>query len=283
MEFTREGAENFVEAITNQSWDSVANASPSSLKVNTFQDILDRHMKECFKLKTTVRRESDPPWINDNVRRMWRKGRKIYDKEGRSWQWKRLKKASDKMVQKRAEKCMARQKSIITAPDASRSFYKNVKGYKTKEKPRQFDVRDLYEDKEDVEVAESLAVHFNSISSEFEGLDENLALDSVNLALPAISESAVESRLKSFRKPKSMVRGDIFPALVNRVAPQLAKPLADIFNVITTTGEWPEVWKIEYMTPIPKTSMPSGPDDLRNIFLVPNYSVKYMRVLSWND
>ena len=78
-------------------------------------------------------------------------------------------------------------------------------------------------------------------------------------------------------------QSDIFPALVNRVAPQLAKPLADIFNVITTTGEWPEVWKIEYMTPIPKTSMPSGPDDLRNIFLVPNYSVKYMRVLSWND
>ena len=232
--------------------------------------------------KATVRRESDPPWVNDNVRRMWRKRRKIYDREGRSWRWKRLKKASDKLVQKRASKYMERQKIVLTAPDASRAFYKNVKAYKTKEKPRQFDVRDLFEDREDSKVAEALAEHFNAISREFNGLDDDLQLDATSFTLPPILENAVESRLKSFRKPKSMVRGDIFPALVNRVSAKLARPLCNIFNSITNTGEWPELWKIEYVTPIPKTTLPSSPDDLRNISCTQLFSKVYESfVLEW--
>ena len=45
---------------------------------------------------------------------------------------------------------MQRQKTILTAPDASRSFFKNVKACKSKEKPREFDVRELYEGKSDL-------------------------------------------------------------------------------------------------------------------------------------
>ena len=99
----------------------------------------------------------------------------------------------------------------MTAPDASRSFFKNVKAYKSKEKPNEFDVRELYEGKNDTEVAEALDEHFGSISQEFNGLDQDINLDAGNYALPVLQVLEVASRLRKFKKPKSMVKGDIFP------------------------------------------------------------------------
>lgn len=47
-------------------------------------------MNLCFLFRTTVRRESDPPWINRHVRALIRKRRKVYHREGRSFAWKGL-------------------------------------------------------------------------------------------------------------------------------------------------------------------------------------------------
>ena len=62
-----------------------------------------------------------------------------------------------------------------------------------------------------------------------------------------------------------MVEGDIFPALVSKYADLLAIPLCSVFNSITTTRVWPSIWKQEYVTAIPKKSVPESADDLRNI------------------
>ena len=79
-----------------------------------------------------------------------------------------------------------------------------------------------------------------------------------------------------------MVRGDIFPLLVNQVAASLSLPLSNIYNRITDTGSWPDTWKVEYVTPIPKTSLPAGPDDLRNISCTQLFSKVYESfVLDW--
>ena len=281
-EFTEAGGNNFVTAVSAQDWSEVYSQETSTDKVRVFQAILDKHMNENFKLKTTTRRETDPPWINDNVRRLWRKRRKVYDREGRSKLWRKLKNRSDKLIEKRAERYMQKQKQILTAPDATRSFYKNVKAYKSKEKPATFDVRDLYNGKGDSEVAEALADHFSAISNEFNGLDDNLELAASNFTLPVLPPTTIRSRLCKFRKPKSMVRGDIFPVLVNRVAASLSLPLSNIYNHITATGTWPELWKVEYVTPIPKATMPAGPDDLRNISCTQLFSKVYESfVLDW--
>ena len=121
-EFTEAGGESFVRAVSAQDWSEVYEQDSPSDKVLAFQAILDRHMNANFKLKTTTRRESDPPWINNNVRKLWRKRRKVYDREGRSRLWRKLKNRSDRLIEKRAEKYMQKQKQILTAPDATRSF-----------------------------------------------------------------------------------------------------------------------------------------------------------------
>lgn len=82
-------------------------------------------------------------------------------------------------------------------------------------------------------------------------------------------------RLISFKKPKSMVLGDIFPQLVSRAAPWLATPLTNIYNMISSDHTWPSDWKREFVTPIPKTAHPEGPNDLRNISCTKLFSKVY--------
>ena len=100
--------------------------------------------------------------------------------------------------------------------------------------------------------------------------------------LPFLSRKEVTNRLRKFRKPKSMVAGDIFPALVNRAAASLAFPLAHIYNSVSISHVWPDLWKIEYVTPIPKKNVPQSAGDLRNISCTQLFSKVYETfILEW--
>ena len=86
-----------------------------------------------------------------------------------------------------------------------------------------------------------------------------------NRRLPLLAPYQVAGRIRAFRKPKSMVQGDIFPDLVNKYSDLLAVPLCEIFNSITITRIWPAIWKQEFVTVIPKKTVPQDVNDLRNI------------------
>ena len=62
-----------------------------------------------------------------------------------------------------------------------------------------------------------------------------------------------------------MVRGDIFPSLFTKFGDLLMPPLCSIFNKISRTKVWPLIWKQEFVTMIPKTSMPESINNLHNI------------------
>ena len=154
------------------------------------------------------------------------------------------------MYRERAASYWETQRRVLTAGDACRSFFKNAKAYNCRDKPQEFNVRELFPGQDDFCVAEELVDHYSKISSEFD---------------PPLNIGEVATALRKFRKQKSRVEGDIFPELVNRVSATLAEPLADIYNQISDTGTWPESWKVEYVTPIPEKTHPKSADNLRNI------------------
>ena len=79
-----------------------------------------------------------------------------------------------------------------------------------------------------------------------------------------------------------MVKTDIFPALVTKFHDLFAIPLTNIYNAITATGRWPISWKHEFVTPIPKKSVPESMEDLRNISCTALISKIYESyVLEW--
>ena len=280
--YTDEGAAGFISAVASHDWTPVLSARGVDDKALAFQEALDRYMDVYFPWRTTTKRESDPPWINDTLRKLAAKRRRIYHKQGRSRRWKALKKKSDELYRTRAANYIRTQRDKLTSPDASRAFYKNVRAYKAREKPPEFDVRNLFPGEEDGVVADKLADHFNKISKEFTGINPEQIPQSYSVPLPHLTKEQVEARLIRFKKPKSMVSGDIFPSIVNRAAPWISIPLVDIYNTINADHVWPTEWKTEYVTPIPKVPMPGSPDDLRNISCTKLFSKVYESfVLSW--
>ena len=264
--YTEEGALKFAEWVARADFAAILASSDPNEQLDLFLNKLEEATNACFSLKTTTRRESDPPWINSQVRSLARRRRRVYRREGRSHQWKALMKKSRALVRKRASKYWETQKKTLLQGDANRAFFKNIKAYKSSEKPPNFNVRNLFENSlSDHQVAERLADHFNGISSEFDGLDPQSIPTTYSSPLPPLTVDQVRERLLAIKKPKSMVRHDIFPCLVGRVAPSIAAPLASIYNNMLTTHCWPLRWKEEFVTPIPKKPVPEGINDLRNI------------------
>ena len=69
------------------------------------------------------------------------------------------------------------------------------------------------------------------------------------------------------------------PKVKKEFGVELASPVADIFNSINKSGEYPKQWKTEFVTPIPKASPPQTLDDLRNISLTADLSRDYDQFL----
>ena len=263
--FTQEAEADFGSWVVMHDWSSVLQAVGSDNKAAAFQSDLDLAMDVFFPLRTTRRKSTDLPWINRAIKKRIRRRYKIYKKEGRSPLWKRLKKTTDRMIRERRDIYMNKKKIQLTAEDANRSFFRLVKAFNTPEKPQNFDVRTLCPGRSDSEVAEELAVFFNRISAEFDPLAEADVPRAPPRTIPFLQTHEVASRIKHFRKPKSMVKGDLFPSTVTKFSDFLAIPLCNIYNEVISTHVWPVKWKVEYVTIIPKTAHPESFGDLRNI------------------
>ena len=172
-----------------------------------------------------------------------------------------MKKKTDDLTEKKIKVDQESQKKALLADDADRNFYKNT----SNQRPKTFHVMDIFPGKDEQQVAELLAEHFNSVSNEFSPLSKEDIPDTFLSKLPKFLPYQVAGRLRSFKKPKSMVPGDILPDLVTRHADLLAIPLTSIDNEFTRTVIWLSCWKEEFITIIPKNKSPTEIGHLRNI------------------
>ena len=116
----------------------------------------------------------------------------------------------------------------------------------------------------ETEVLEYLADYFNEISSEFSDVKREDIPKTYDRQTTDLTEETVRDMLIKMKKPKSMVPGDIPPSLVGQLASTLAYPLSLIYNAMPTST-WPDPWKKEYQTVIPKKTQPTSANECRNI------------------
>ena len=123
----------------------------------------------------------------------------------------------------------------------------------------------------DIEIANKLAEYFNRISQEYQPLQQ-IHPEILAATRTAPEMYAISARLKRFKKPNSIVRGDIPPKLVCSVADFLAIPLKYIFDQVYSTLEWPALWRSETVSVIPKNNAPADMGQLRNLSCTPLFS-----------
>lgn len=266
-QYTNEAVLNFKNWIVMYPWDEVLQAEGSNNKALQYQQTLQRAVDEFFLLRTTRRKTTDLPWLGRGVLRLIKNRNNLFVAEGgvRTEAWKKEKKRIDDIIKKRKRSYMDTQRDNLLGPDAARCFFKNFKNFASFERPKQFDVRELLPGKTDQEAAESLAEYFNLVSQEFEPLSPDQIPCTKSRKPPKLELYEVAARIKKFRKPHSMVPGDVFPSLMTQLSDFFAVPLTSIFNEIMKTFIWPVCWKREFVTVIPKKSSPECLRDLRNI------------------
>ena len=84
-------------------------------------------------------------------------------------------------------------------------------------------------------------------------------------SIPNLTCAFVETYIKNIKTKPSTPPGDIPAHIVKRYSSYPSKPLTHILNTCLTRGEWPNLWKIEAITPIPKVIPPLKMSKLRPI------------------
>ena len=122
-------------------------------------------------------------------------------------------------------------------------------------------------DHSDTEQMEKIADRFAEVSNLYEPLQRD-KIDFPTFSvedIPVISEQRVLEVLQNLNVSKSTRKSDIPAKILKRFSVRICRPLSKIINNFLAKGVWPEIFKIEFVTPVKKVPDPKNIDDLRNI------------------
>ena len=138
--------------------------------------------------------------MSEKIRKLIKKRRSVFRKEGRSLSWKRIKAVTNKMIEERRTRFNVHTRDKFLSRTDSKSFHKGVKTFLNAEEASKWDVRALFPGQPDKEVAENLAGYFNNISQEYQPLDMTSLPRTYDRPFPRLGVEEVAGRLKRARK-----------------------------------------------------------------------------------
>ena len=95
--FNGEAVDNFGRWLAGRDWADVVQLQGSNMKANLYQEAVTVAMEVFFPLITVWKKSTDCPWINNRIRKLIKRRKGIYRREGRSLKWRRLKKITDEL------------------------------------------------------------------------------------------------------------------------------------------------------------------------------------------
>ena len=118
-----------------------------------------------------------------------------------------------------------------------------------------------------------MAQHFSAVSNQYQPVDiTKLPCYLPSLPPPQVDIWTVYQKIKTQKKTKSTLPIDLPERLKKEFSVELAVPLTDIFNACLNQSIYPKMWKHEWVTPVPKVTLPKSISDLRKIACTSDYS-----------
>ena len=255
------------------------NMSPSK-QAEVFEQICQNKL-DMFCPEKTVRVSSqDKKWINKELKILHRQKSREWVKRGKSQKYLALAKKFDEKYKLEAEKYLKKNMDELMESQPGRAYkILNRMGAQPGDcvDSNTFTLPE-HEHLSEEDSAERIASYFANISQEYPPLDVKLLPPHVQRKLQCVSQAPVVSeydtylKIKSANKPKSGVPGDLPRSIIQEFAPELASPASMIVNNIIQKCEWPDSWKLEWVTAIGKIPLPETEDDLRPISLTAFFS-----------
>ena len=258
--FREQACTNFGLRIADTDWDAVMGDGSPEEQVARYERYTCGLVDELFPPRTIRMRSSDPPWITDGLRALARRKMRAYRRgRGKTPHWQSLQDTFDSMLEASKAEYVRGVEASGQGPSA---YFRAVKALSTREKPSEWNVSSLFPDSSAKQAADKVAEYFTAISNEFEPIPEDA--NQTHIRAPVTLEE-VRLKMKTARKPNSVVEGDILPALMKRFHATLAVPATKIFNAVFAGGRWPARWRRETAVIIPKTTNPTSLAETRNI------------------
>ena len=265
--------EKFGKFMTKHKWLEVFSAQDVNSKVANFHKTLMTNLDLYFPQKTIKVSSLDKKFMNPELKSLQRRVQREFYKRRKSAKWKKLKRKFKILKKKTIRKFYSNFVSELrhTNPSSWYQMAKKIGAVNLKDDDN-LNVEALA-GLNDKESAEEIAQHFATVSQEYLPLD-NSALPAFLPAPPPprIDELEVYERLRKLKKTKSTQPIDLPCRLRKEFSPELAGPVADIFNSCLEQHKFPTLWKQEWVTPVPKTKSPKNVSDLRKISSTSEYS-----------
>ena len=249
--------------IQDYNWDEVKD-NDVDVYAKKVTDHISQLASKYIPNKTIKVRRSDPPWLTNNIKKMMRKRKRLYDKYKRSnnivdfENFKQITNKDTNEIRKskhiQADKLAQKLANVTSGP---KEWWKTLKQFIKTDHRSSFPLLtkdgDIYSD--DVDKA-NLLNHFFA---------EQIHLDEINSTLPSDipplphnldSISTTSQEVDIMLKALKLDKAEDPDAINNRILKELSRllsfPLCDLFNFSLSKGKVPAIWKEANVTPISK-------------------------------
>ena len=263
---TESGIKEMRSWLMDESWKDVYSAESAHQKAEIFQQMLLHKFEILFPEKTRKISSVDTPWMTQKLKKLDRRRKRVYHKQRRSEKWKKLDKIFKKQVKCAKESFYRNMIADLRQKNPSQwySSLKRLAGYD--QKSEKVMIAEIF-DKTDQEQVEAIAEYFSSIPNEYDAIKKE------DIKIPHFTQdqvlqfhpSQVWLHLTKVKTNKATVRGDLPARLIKEFAAYLADPFTDIINTSLKRGEYPQIYKCEVSTPVPKVFPPEKINQMRNI------------------
>ena len=264
--FPESGVKKIEKWFIDQTWDEVYEANTSDDKASIFQNLLVDALNNFFPEKTRKFASDDKPWITHRLKVLDRKRKRTYHLERKSPKWRKLEKEFKSEVKAAKQKFYKNSISDLKQRSPAQ-WYSSLKRITSRDQVKEEISVDEINHLSDQEQAELIADQFSAIPNQY----QSLSADDVKVPcfsksdVPQFNPAQVWLKLAQMKTNKSTVAGDFPAKLSKRFAAYIAEPLTDIINTSIRDGQYPEIYKKEVCTPVPKSYPPEKISNLRNI------------------
>ena len=261
--------------IQQQTWREIFECKDAHAKARVLQKMLLDKLNECLPVKMLRISSDDKAWINKELKDLDRKCKREYQKHQKSEKWRNLHAIFKLKCKEAKEKYYKNTVHDLKTSNISQ-WYSKVKrmgGLRQDEQDQIF--IDELSGLDKPQQAEKIAKHYAKISNEYKHLkteDIPKSLYETSEAPPRIEEYEIHQRIQKMSCKKSTVKDDIPMKLIKEFSVELSEPLENIFNHGLVHGQYPDIWKVQQITPVPKMYPPKQVSDLRPISGLKNFA-----------
>lgn len=267
------GVNEFGKDIVCHDWSEVLENEEIDMKVHNFHKTLRDKLEQFFPVKTVKISTLDKKWMNPSLKALHRQVQREFFKNRQSKKWKTLKGKFRRKKRKAIKLFYSKFVNDLKQSDPG-SWYKMAKRIGAVDQMNEQDlIVDELKGLDNQQSADIIAHHFASVSNEYSPLKVN----DLPCFLPAekpeqVEEHSVYERINRLKNTKSTFHLDLPNKLRKEFSAELTSPLTNIINSCLTEQYYPNMWKKEVITPVPKTTHPKVITDLRKISSTSDYS-----------